>query len=156
FLANPGGIRSRIFRSGPRFESLAVLPLANLSHDPQQDGFADGMTEELITRLAKVPSLRVVSRTSVWDYKNTKKKIPEIARELGVDALVEGSVLRVGDRVKITARLIDGGADRHLWADSYERDLKDVLSLQDEVAGAVAREVGGKLSTGAEGHAAAT
>src|SRR5262249_49699926 len=110
FLANPGGIRSRIFRSGPRFESLAVLPLANLSHDPQQDGFADGMTEELITRLAKVPSLRVVSRTSVWDYKNTKKKIPEIARELGVDALVEGSVLRVGDRVKITAQLIDGGA----------------------------------------------
>jgi len=157
FVANPGGVRDRLFRSGPRFQSLAVLPLANLSHDPQQDGFADGMTEELITRLSKVPNMRVVSRTSVWDYKNTKKKVPEIGRELGVDALVEGSVLRDGDRVKITAQLIDAGTDRHLWADSYERELKDVLALQDEVAGAVAREIGGKLGPGpSAGSAGAT
>ncbi|HEY3123790.1 MAG TPA: serine/threonine-protein kinase, partial [Thermoanaerobaculia bacterium] len=144
---NRGGLRSWLFGGGPaRVRSLAVLPLANLSGDPQQEYFADGMTEELITRLSKLGNLQVTSRTSVMGYKLTKKKIPDIARELGVDTVLEGSVLREGQRVKVTAQLIDASSDRHIWADSYERDLKDVLPLQGEVAQAVAREVGVKLT----------
>ena len=118
----------------PAIRSLAVLPLANLSGDPSQEFFADGMTEELITQLAPIDSLKVISRTSVMQYKGTKKTIPQIARELGVGGIVEGSVMRSGDRVRITAQLIDAPRDRHLWAQSYERDLKDVLGLQREVA----------------------
>jgi len=114
--------------------SLAVLPLANLSGDPSQEFFADGMTEELITQLAPIDSLKVISRTSVMQYKGTKKTIPQIARELGVGGIVEGSVMRSGDRVRIIAQLIEAASDRHLWAQSYERDLKDVLALQREVA----------------------
>lgn len=121
--------------------SLAVLPLANLSGDASQDYFADGMTEELITRLAAIDSLKVISRTSVMQYRGTSRTIPQIAKELGVDGIVEGSVVRAGNRVKITAQLIDAAHDRHLWAESYERDMQDVLALQSEVAQEIAARV---------------
>jgi serine/threonine protein kinase/Tfp pilus assembly protein PilF len=124
-----------------RIQSLAVLPLENLSSDPEQDYFADGMTEALITDLSKISALRVISRTTAMRYRGVKKSLREIARELDVDAVVEGSVLRVGDRVRITAQLIEAASDKHLWAESYERDSRDVLALQSEVAQAVAREI---------------
>ena len=126
-------------------KSLAVLPLTNLSRDPEQDYFADGMTEELITNLAKIGALKVISRTTAMRYKGTEKSLPEIARELNVDAVVEGSVLRVGERVRITAQLIHAATDTHLWAESYERDLRDVLALQSEAARAIASEIQVKL-----------
>jgi TolB-like protein/DNA-binding winged helix-turn-helix (wHTH) protein/Flp pilus assembly protein TadD len=129
----------------PVIDSLAVLPLQNLSGDPEQEYFSDGMTEELITDLAKLGSLRVISRTSVERYKHTKRPLPEIARELGVDAIVEGAVLRSNDRVRVTAQLIDARSDHHLWADSYEGNPRDVLSLQDEVAQRIATQVGIKV-----------
>src|SRR5437899_3100242 len=113
-----------------RMRSLAVLPLENLSHDPQLEYFAEGLTEALITTLAKIGELRVVSRTSAMLYKNVRKPLSEIARELEVDAIVEGTVLRAGHRVRITAQLIDAAKETHLWAESYERDLRDVLALQ--------------------------
>ena len=128
----PGGTDAGVI------ESLAVLPLQNLSGDPEEEYFADGMTEALITNLSKIGSLKVISRTSAMRYKGTDKSLPEIARELGVDAIVEGSVLRAGDRVRITAQLVDVATDQYLWAESYERDLGDVLELQREVARAVA------------------
>jgi len=130
----------------PRIESLAVLPLANLSGDPEQEYFADGMTEELITNLGKISALRVISRTSVMRYKGTKKPLPEIARELNMDAIVEGTVQRSGNRVRISAQLIQARPERHLWAESYERDLRDVLALQSEVARAIANEIRLKLT----------
>ena len=132
---------SRRTAAAPRLRSIAVLPLDNLSGDPSQDYFVDGMTDELITDLAKVGSLRVISRTSVMRYKGTKKGLPEIARELKVDGIVEGSVMRSGQRVRITAQLLDAHTDQHLWAETYERDLGDVLGLQSEVAEAIAQEV---------------
>ena len=125
----------------PPIHSLAVLPLANFSGDPSQDFFVDGMTDELITDLAKVSALRVISRTSVMRYKGTKKGLPEIARELNVDGIVEGSVTRSGQRVRITAQLLHAPTDKHLWAETYERDLGDVLRLQSEVAQAIAQQV---------------
>jgi len=131
-----------------RIESVAVLPLRNLSNDPQQEYFSDGMTDELITDLAKSGGLRVISHTSVERYKNTKTPLPEIAKQLGVDAIVEGTVMRSADKVRITAQLIDARSDRHLWADSYERDLRDVFSLQDEVARQIAGEIGINLISG--------
>jgi TolB-like protein/Tfp pilus assembly protein PilF len=136
-------VRGRLLREPAPLlvRSLAVLPLTNLSGDPQQDYFADGMTEALITNLGKISALRVISRTSVMRYKQTRKPLPEIARELGVDALVEGTVMRSGDRVRITANLLHAGTDRHLWAETYERDLRDVLALQAEVAGAIVDEI---------------
>ena len=124
-----------------RMQSLAVLPLTNLSRDPEQEYFADGMTEALIADLAKIRALRVISRTSVMRYKATDKSLPEIAEELNVDAVVEGSVLRAGQQVRITAQLIHAATDTHLWAESYERDLQDVLLLQSEVARTIAREI---------------
>jgi TolB-like protein/Tfp pilus assembly protein PilF len=141
---NIAGLRDRLLRRAapvPRIESIAVLPLESLSRDPEQQYFADGMTEELITNLSKISALRVISRTSVMAYKNAKKPLPQIARELNVDAVIEGSVLRSGDRVRITAQLVHAPTDRHLWAQSYERDLRDILALQSEVAQAVAREI---------------
>src|SRR5262249_39622147 len=111
-------------RSGPegrRSESIAGLPLENLSRDPEPEDFADGMTEALISDLARISALRVVSRRSAMRYKGTRQSLPEIARELGVDAIVEGSVQRAGDRVRITAELIEASTDRHLWAERYER-----------------------------------
>ncbi len=125
----------------PKIESIAVLPLENLSHDPEQEYFADGMTDELIATLAKIGSLRVISRTSVMRYKGTKKPLPEIARELNVDGIVEGSVLRAGNRVRVTAQLLHAPTDRHLWAESYESDLSDVLVLQGEVARAIGEAI---------------
>jgi TolB-like protein/Flp pilus assembly protein TadD len=122
-------------------DSVAVLPLRNLTSDPGQEYFAEGMTEELINDLAKISALRVPSRTSVMRYKGTTKSAPEIAKELGVDALVEGSVIRIGTQVKITAQLIDASKDQHMWADTFQRDLKDVLTLQSEVARAIAEKI---------------
>jgi TolB-like protein/class 3 adenylate cyclase len=121
--------------------SIAVLPLENLSGDPEQEYFADGMTEALIGDLAKIGSLRVISRTSVMQYKRAPKPLREIAKELDVDGIIEGTVMRDGDRVRITAQLIDGRSDSHLWSDSYDRELLDILALHREVARAVAEQV---------------
>ena len=135
----------------PAYSSIAVLPFENFSHDPAEEWFSDGMTEILITQLAKIRSLKVISRTSVMQYKGTRKSVKEIARELGVDAVVESSALRVGDRVRITSQLIAARNDAHLWADSYEAEMRDALSLQRDIADAVAREVGVRMS--ADGRA---
>lgn len=133
--------------SASQIRSIAVLPLRNLSNDPSQEYFTDGMTDELITDLAKAGGLRVISHTSVERYKGTKLSLPEIARELGgVDAIVEGTVLRSGDRVRITSQLIDGRSDQHLWADSYDRSLRDVLSTENEVSQSIAETIKLKLS----------
>ena len=121
--------------------SLAVLPLDNLSGDPTQEYFTDGMTDELITDLAQIRALRVISRTSVMGYKGVRKPLPEIARELNVDAVVEGTVLRFGDQVRITAQLIQAPTDKHLWADSYEGNLRDTLALQKKVATKIAEQI---------------
>src|SRR5437660_1850453 len=129
-----------------QIKSLAVLPLENLSRDPEQEYFAEGLTEALITTLAKIGDLRVVSRTSAMQYKGIHKPVREIGRELEADAIVEGTVLRVGRRVRITAQLIDAPKETHLWAESYERDLRNVLALQTEVAQAIAREIRVKLT----------
>ena len=147
-VLNVGGWRERLLEgtSPTRIESLAVLPLENLMGDSEQAYFVDGMTEALINDLAKIGALRVISRTSAMQYKGTDKPLREIARELRVDAVVEGSVLRAGDRVRITAQLIEAATDRHLWADSYEGDLSDVLGLQSEVARAIADEIKIKLT----------
>src|SRR5262249_26178633 len=118
--------------------SIAVLPLENLTGDPTQDYFADGMTDALITNLAKIRSLHVISRTSTIQYKGTKKPLPQIAQELNVDAVVEGTVALGGDRVRIDAKLIQARTDRHLWANSYQRDLRDILALQSEIARPIA------------------
>jgi TolB-like protein len=121
--------------------SLAVLPLDNLSGDPEQEYFTDGMTEALIAELGRLRELRVISRTSVMQYKGMHEQVQESAADLNVDAVLEGSVLRAGDRVRITAQLIDARRDRQLWSESYERDLHDILALQSEVARAVAGEI---------------
>jgi len=139
-------IASHRTAAAPRLRSIAVLPLENLSGDASQDYFVDGMTDELITDLAKVGSLRVISRTSVMRYKGTKKGLPEIGRELNVDGIVEGSVMRSGQRVRITAQLLDAPTDRHLWAETYERGLGDVMGLQSEVAEAIAQQVQAQLT----------
>lgn len=125
----------------PLIRSLAVLPLENLSGDSAQQAFTDGMHDLLITELARYPQLRVISRTSVLQYKGTRKRLPDIARELKVDGLIEGALTREGGRVRMTAQLVHGSSDRHLWAQHYERDLRDVLLLQGELAEAIAREV---------------
>jgi TolB-like protein/DNA-binding winged helix-turn-helix (wHTH) protein/Tfp pilus assembly protein PilF len=126
--------------------SLAVLPLANLSGDPSQDYFADGMTDELTTNLATIRSLRVISRTTMMQYRDAHKPLPKIAEELHVDAVVEGSVVRSGNNVRITAQLIDARHDRHLWAQSYEREVKEILNCQDAVALDIASAVKAALS----------
>jgi serine/threonine-protein kinase len=129
-----------------RIRSIAVLPLENLSRNPEEEFFADGMTDALITTLAQVKSLRVISRTSVMRYKGERKPLTEIGRELGVEALVEGTVMRSGDRIRIGAQLIHASTDTHLWAKTYSRDLRDVLALQSEVAEAIAQEIEVKLT----------
>ena len=128
-------------RSNPQVRSLAVLPLQNLSGDPTQEYFADGMTEELITELAELGSVRVISRTSVMQYKGAQKPLRQIADELGVDAILEGSVQRSGQHVRVTAQLIDATTDQHLWARSYDRELGDVLLLQSDMAASIAQEI---------------
>lgn len=129
-----------------QFRSIAVLPLANYSGDPGQDYFADGMTENLITELGQISSLRVISRTSSMTYKGTRKTVPEIARELSVDAVVEGSVEHQGNRVRITTQLIAARGDQHLWAHSYDRDMTDTLALQSEVAKAISQQIRAELT----------
>ncbi|AXC14775.1 Adenylate cyclase [Acidisarcina polymorpha] len=121
--------------------SLAVLPLENLSGDAAQNYFSDGMTDELITDLAQISALRVISRTSTMGYKGSHKSLPQIARELNVDAVVEGSVVRAGDHIRITAQLIDASTDKHIWSQSYESELRDTLALQDRVARAIAEQI---------------
>jgi TolB-like protein/DNA-binding winged helix-turn-helix (wHTH) protein/Tfp pilus assembly protein PilF len=161
---NVAGARTRLFAlfrstksasvavaSAPRpLPSIAVLPLQNLSNNSDEDYFADGMTDELTTDLAQFGSLRVISRTSAMHFKGASKTAPEIGRELGVDTLIEGTVQRVGDRVRIRVQLIDSASDRHLWARSYDHDLKDVLVLQSSAARDIAQEVEGKVSPLAE------
>jgi serine/threonine-protein kinase len=127
--------------SAPSIRCLAVLPLANLSGDASQDYFADGMTEALIANLSKIRALKVISRTSIMQYKSAKKPLPQIARELGADGILEGSVQRSGNRVLVTAQLIHAASDTHLWADTFERNLQDVLVLQSDVAKSVASEI---------------
>lgn len=143
FVFNIAGMREKFTagKSGHRIQSIAVLPLENLSGSTQQEYFADGMTEALITDLAKIRSLKVISRTSVMQYKDAKKPLRKIAEELKVDAIVEGSVLQAGGQIRISAQLIDAVNDEHLWAESYEREISNILSLQREVASAIAREI---------------
>lgn len=143
WLAHPGAHPAS---AAPRLNSIAVLPLDNLSGDGSEEFFADGLTDQLITDLAKVGSLRVVSRASVLRYKGTKESLPEIAQELKVDAIVEGSVVRSGQRVRVTAQLLQASTDQHLWAETYDRDLGDVLTLQGEVAGDIAQQVRAQLT----------
>ena len=140
---NVYGLKDWIFKTTTPhpFHSLAVLPLENLSGDAKQDPFADEMTEELITQVSKLGNLRVISRTSVMQYKGSKKSLPQIASELHVDAVVEGAVELVGNRVRITAQLVNGATDEHIWAERYDRELSDVLLLQSEVAGDIAKQI---------------
>ena len=128
-------------RSPPRIQSLAVLPLVNLSNDAGQDYFTDGITEELTTDLGKISALRVISRTSAMQYKGTKKSLHEVARELNVDAILEGTVARSGSHVRITANLLQASPEKHLWAESYESEVGDALTVQGRLAQAVAREI---------------
>src|SRR6185369_5638485 len=125
----------------PTIRSVAVLPLENLSGDPSQEYFADGMTDQLIATLGQISALRVISRTSVMGYKGTRKPLPQIARELNVDAVIEGSIMRSGGRVRITAQLIDAAVDKHLWAHSYDGDVRDTLALESRVARAITEEI---------------
>ena len=137
----------RFFSGGTRpIDWIAVLPLVNLSGDPEQEYFADGMTEALINNLSKISAISVISRRSAMRYKDTKKTLPEIAAELGVGAIVDGSVLHVGDSVRITVQLIEATTDRHLWGDSYDRVLSNILALHSEVTQAIAREIQATLT----------
>jgi TolB-like protein/Flp pilus assembly protein TadD len=146
-------MRSRAARAAPvRISSLAVLPLENLSNDPEQEYFVDGMTDELITDLAKIHSLRVISRNSVMPYKGKHEPVPQIGRELNVDAVVEGTVMRSENRVRIRAQLIEAHTDRHIWAQAYEGDVRDVLKLQEQVAQSIAEAIKGKLAPEEQVH----
>src|SRR5204863_334106 len=134
-------------RRTPEFiRSVTVLPVAHLTEDPNQEYFADGMTDALITNLSKIGTLRVISHTSTMHYKGTHKTLPEIARELNVTAIVEGSVARSGDHVRISAQLVDAANDQSIWVRDYDRNLHDVLQLENELATDVAQEVAGKLT----------
>jgi len=148
FTLNVNGWRDRLFgkTATPRIGSLAVLPLENLSGDSGQEYFADGMTEALITTLSQISALKVTSRTSVMHYKGTRKTVPQIAQELHVDAVLEGSVMRDANHLRVTAQLIHAPTDTHLWAESYERDLRDILAVQNEVAHAITSEINVKLT----------
>ena len=140
-VGNPREWMTSRWRAAPQISALAVIPLENLSRDPEQEYFADGMTDALITDLAKMGSLRITSRTSVVRYKGTRKSVSEIGRELNVDAVVEGTVTRAGSRVRITAQLIQVSTDMHLWAETYERNVSEVLDLQSAVATDIARRI---------------
>lgn len=138
----------------PKIQSLAVLPLKNLSSDPAQEYFADGMTEAIIGRLSMIRGLRVISRTSAMQFKNTPLSVPEIAKTLHVDAIVEGSVIRDGDRIRVHAQLIRAASDEHFWSEAYDRELRDVLGLQSDVAQSIARKV--EITLTGEEHARLT
>jgi TolB-like protein len=133
--------------NAPQIRSIAVLPLQNLSGDPAQEYFADGMTDGLITDLAQIGSVKVISRTSSMQYKNTRKSLPEVSRELGVDGIVEGTLQRSGNRVRITAQLIYGPSDKHLWAETYEREIGDVFALETELMQHIARQVEARIKS---------
>jgi TolB-like protein/DNA-binding winged helix-turn-helix (wHTH) protein/Flp pilus assembly protein TadD len=133
-------------RASPEIRSIAVLPFESLSGDASQDYFADGMTDELITDLGQISALRVISRTSIMTYKGVRKLLTEAARELDVEAVVEGTVLRSGDRVRIAAQLIEVPVERHIWAQSFEGDLRDTLALQNRVARAIAEQIGATVN----------
>jgi TolB-like protein/DNA-binding winged helix-turn-helix (wHTH) protein/Flp pilus assembly protein TadD len=152
---NIGDLRQRLLGVSPprRIQSIVVLPLENLTGDPSQDYFAEGMTDELITQLAQIGGLRVISRTTAMQYKGTRKSISQIGRELHVDGIVEGVVFRSGEQVRISAQLVDATTDQHVWAQSYERDLRDILALQKDVAGGVARQIRAKLLPGEQPRA---
>jgi|HubBroStandDraft_6_1064221.scaffolds.fasta_scaffold01069_10 TolB-like protein/DNA-binding winged helix-turn-helix (wHTH) protein/Tfp pilus assembly protein PilF len=160
FVLNLGGIREKWIKPAPAqsrtISSLAVLPLEDLSSDPAQQYFADGITDELITDLAQISNLKVISRTSTIQYKGTKKSIPEIGRALRVDAIIEGTVERDANRVRIRVQLIDSATDRHLWARSYDRELRDVLLLQSEAARDIADEIRGQVAASPPNTAVAT
>jgi TolB-like protein/DNA-binding winged helix-turn-helix (wHTH) protein/Tfp pilus assembly protein PilF len=148
YVSNVGRWRERLpgrATPGP-IQSLAVLPLENLSQNAEQDYLADGITQELITALSKIGALRVISRTSVMRFKGTRKPMPEIARELNVDAVVEGSILRSADRIRISVQLIRAPQDKQIWAESYDRDIRDVLALQSDVAGAIVKQIKAKIT----------
>ena len=146
FALNSAGIRGRIFATGaPSIHSIAILPLENLSGDPNQEYLADGMTDALITCLAQVSSLRVISRTSAMHYKGSRQPLPEIAKELNVDAVIEGSLTRSGNHLRITAQLLEARSDRHLWAKTYDRDMREIMPLQQEVAESIVMEIQHKL-----------
>ena len=149
FAFNAWSLRDRLARapSHTRIQSLAIIPLVNLSGDPAQEYLSDGITDALTTDLAEIGSLKVISHTSVMHYKNTKKSLPEIARELNVDGIIEGTVQRFGDRVRVTAQLMHGPSDRQLWSKSYERDLRDVFDLERDVTGDIAFQVQARLTT---------
>jgi TolB-like protein len=146
---NFGGMRAKLVGrpAAISIQSLAVLPLENLSHDPDQEYFSDGMTDALITDLARTGALKVISRTSSMQYKRPNKSLPEIARELNVDAIVEGTVQRSGDHVRITAQLILGTSDKHMWTQSYDRELRDALQMQQEIAQDIAQEISANLGS---------
>ena len=147
FALDIAGIRRRVFaRSVPPIHSIVVLPLENLSGDPSQEYFADGITDALITELAQFSSFRVISRTSAMHYKGSRQPLPAIARELNVDAIVEGSVTRAGNRVRINVQLLEARSDRHLWAKAYDRDTSEIMSLQQDVANSIAHEIQAKLT----------
>jgi TolB-like protein/DNA-binding winged helix-turn-helix (wHTH) protein/tetratricopeptide (TPR) repeat protein len=148
-VLNAGGLRQRLLggRGVPTIRSLAVLPLRNLSTDPAQEYFSEGLTDALITDLAQIGSVKVISRTSSMQYKQTKKSLPEIARELNVEGIVEGTVQHSGDRVRITVQLLHGPSDRHIWAKSYERDMRDVFALERDVTEDITRQVQAQLAT---------
>jgi TolB-like protein/DNA-binding winged helix-turn-helix (wHTH) protein len=143
FLLLSVGFMSFLLRSRPStlIRSLVVLPLEDLSGDPSQEYFSDGMTDELIAELGQIGKLRVISRTSAMTYKGVRRPLPEIARELNVDAVVEGTVLRLGNQVRITAQLIQASSDKHLWGHSYEVELRDILTVEKEVARAIAEQI---------------
>jgi TolB-like protein/DNA-binding winged helix-turn-helix (wHTH) protein/tetratricopeptide (TPR) repeat protein len=152
-----GGLRTRLKgTTTPQIRSIAVLPLQNLSGDPAQEYFSDGMTDALITDLAQLGSVKVISRTSSMQYKQSKKSLPEIAGELNVDGIVEGAVQRSGDRVRITAQLIHGPSDKHLWAGSYERDMRDIFALERDVTAEITEQVRAQLRTQSNGERAKT
>jgi len=143
-----GGLHKRLGASaGPQIHSLAVLPLRNLSSDPNQEYFSDGLTDELITDLAQIGSIKVISHTSTMQYRDAKKPLPEIARELNVDGIIEGTVQRSGNRVRITAQLIHGPSDKHLWANRYERDTRDIFALEHDVTEDIANQVQARVVT---------
>jgi eukaryotic-like serine/threonine-protein kinase len=142
----PRGWRRSLVAADPRIKRLAVLPFANLSNDMEQEYFADGMTDILIANLAEIGSLHVISRMSVMQFKGANKPLPEIAKQLGVDAIITASVMKSGQRVRISAQLVDGSTDQHMWANSYARDVSDVLAMQGEVARAIADEVQAHLT----------
>jgi TolB-like protein/DNA-binding winged helix-turn-helix (wHTH) protein/Tfp pilus assembly protein PilF len=144
-------VDKRATSDAPRVQSLAVLPLEDLSGDPGHEYLAEGVTDALITELGKINTIRVISRTSVLPYKGVKKSLPDIGRELRVDAVIEGSVVRSGDRIRITAQLVHAASDRHLWAQAFERDVHDVLALYADVSEAIAKQIHAKIDRSATG-----